>query len=208
MPKDKTENHEKIVAAALQEFLDHGFADASMRRIAAACDLSASGLYKHFPSKEEMFAALVDPAIEGLMELFREVETEYAKGLPLPDESNSVAGRWETKSETVRAIEYIYDHADAFKLIIGKSQGTRYENFTHEMAKLEEEVTERYMQTLARTGVKIRQIRKEEFHLLVTSQVEAIFQVVIHDFSREEALHYAKTLEQFFLPGWKALFGL
>ena len=208
MPRDKTQSHERIIEAAKKEFMQYGFTDASLRRIATEAGIQVGGLYKHFSSKEEMFAALVDPAIEGLMELFREVETEYAKGLPLPDESNSVAGRWETKSETVRAIEYIYDHADAFKLIICKSQGTRYENFTHEMAKLEEEVTERYMQTLARTGVKIRQIRKEEFHLLVTSQVEAIFQVVIHDFSREEALHYAKTLEQFFLPGWKALFGL
>ena len=46
MPRDKTENHEKILAAAYDEFLEYGFNDASMRRIADACEMSASGLYK------------------------------------------------------------------------------------------------------------------------------------------------------------------
>ena len=50
MPIDKTANHEKIVAAAKKEFLTFGFTDASMRRIAAAAGMSASGLYKHFAS--------------------------------------------------------------------------------------------------------------------------------------------------------------
>ena len=52
MPRDKTESHEKIVAAAFKEFLDYGFREASMRRIASACGMSASGLYKFFSSKE------------------------------------------------------------------------------------------------------------------------------------------------------------
>ena len=51
MPRDKTENHEKIIESAFAEFLEYGFKDVSMRRIAEACGMSASGLYKHFPSK-------------------------------------------------------------------------------------------------------------------------------------------------------------
>ena len=35
MPKDKIENHEKIVTAAKKEFMIYGFKDASMRRIAS-----------------------------------------------------------------------------------------------------------------------------------------------------------------------------
>ena len=36
MPIDKSENHKKIVAAAKREFLEFGYQDASMRRIAHA----------------------------------------------------------------------------------------------------------------------------------------------------------------------------
>lgn len=44
MPKDKTENHEKIMAAARAEFLKRGYIDASMRRIAADAGMSVAGL--------------------------------------------------------------------------------------------------------------------------------------------------------------------
>ena len=62
MIRDKTSHHEKTIAIAWDEFLAYGFADASMQRIADAAGMSAAGLYKHFPSKKEMFAALVEPA--------------------------------------------------------------------------------------------------------------------------------------------------
>ena len=57
MARDKSAHHEKIIAAAWEEFMTYGFTDASMRRIAAAAGMSVAGLYKHFTGKEEMFAA-------------------------------------------------------------------------------------------------------------------------------------------------------
>ena len=175
-----------------------------MRRIASACGMSPAGLYKHFSSKEEMFAALVDPAIEGLMSLYRDIEYDYSAEL----KTKSKDSLWTNQSETRRAMTYIYDHFDEFKLIICKSQGTRYESFTHDMAELEENVTFKYMENLKKTGAKINKVKKTEFHLLVTANIEAIFQAVTHDFSKKEAMHYAETLEKFYLPAWKALFGL
>ena len=98
MPRDKTENHEKIVAAAFREFMDHGFQEASMRRIASACGMSASGLYKHFPSKEAMFAALVEPAIDGLMALYHEIEDDYFQELASKN-PDSNGWTWAKRSE-------------------------------------------------------------------------------------------------------------
>jgi len=204
MPRDKTENHEKIVAAALREFLDYGFQEASMRRIASACGMSASGLYKHFPSKEAMFAALVDPAIDGLMALFREIERDYLDDLGFKEPGSL----WVDQGETIRTMAYIYDHFDAFKLIICKSQGTKYESFTHDLAELEEDATFQYMKALKKSGVPSNKVDRKEFHLLVTAKIEAMFQAVVHNFSKKEAMHYAQTLETFYLPAWKALFGL
>ncbi len=204
MPRDKTESHLKIMEAAKAEFLEFGFVDASMRRIAGNAGITAPALYKHFPCKEDMFAALVDPAIEGYMELYREVESDYDKELQSMDRNDL----WNGQKETLRGMIYIYDHFDEFKLVICKSQGTKYENFTHKMANLEEEVTERYMKDLAKTGIKVKKVNKKELHLLITANVEAMFQSVIHDFSRKEALHFAETLEMFYLPAWKVLFGI
>ena len=36
----------------------------------------------------------------------------------------------------------------------------------------------------------------------------AMFEVVVHDFTKQEARHYLDTLHRFFVPGWRALLGL
>ena len=204
MPRDKTQSHNRITEAAKREFLEYGFTDASLRRIAANAGIQVGGLYKHFASKEEMFASLVDPVIEGLLEFSRGIESDYFDEL----DNLNPAHVWENKREPIRIMTYIYDHIDEFRLIICRSQGTRYENFTHDMAIQEEEVTFRYIQELKKRGVPVKDVDEREFHLLVTASVEAIFQAVIHNFTREEAMHYAETLERFYYPAWKALFGI
>ena len=202
MPRDKTEAHEKIIAAAKKEFLTYGFTDASMRRIAAAAGMSASGLYKHFASKEEMFSALVEPAYQGLLALFRQEAGDQEQVIGTGDVSI-----WETGQDAKRAVAYIYDHLDAFRLIVCKSQGTKYENTLHDLAVLEEELTLSFMEVLKKQGVKLNDFSEKELHLLTTSNVNAVFQTVEHDFTRDEAMHYADTLDRFFSKGWKEFFG-
>ncbi len=203
MARDKIGHHEQIMTAARQEFLTYGFAEASMRRIAAAAGMSAAGLYKHFPSKEEMFSALVEPAFQGLMALYRHEEAVELEAL----NAGIVTQKWETGGEARLAMNYIYDHLDAFKLLICKSQGTRYESFLHDLAVEEEKTTLNMMALLRAQGKAIREADPKEFHLLVSANVNAVFQAVEHGFTREEALRYADTLDRFFSRGWQELFG-
>ena len=202
MPIDKTANHEKIIAAAKKEFLTYGFTDASMRRIAAAAGMSASGLYKHFAGKEEMFSALVEPAYQGLLALFRQEAGDQEQFIGTGDLSV-----WETSNDARLAVSYIYDHLDAFRLIICKSQGTKYESFLHDLAVLEEKMTLSFMEMLKKQGVKLNEFSEKDLHLLTTTNVNAIFQTVEHDLTREEAIHYADTLDRFFAKAWKEFFG-
>jgi hypothetical protein len=114
---------------------------------------------------------------------------------------------WETGQDAKRAVAYIYDHLDAFRLIVCKSQGTKYENTLHDLAVLEEELTLSFMEVLKKQGVKLNDFSEKELHLLTTSNVNAVFQTVEHDFTRDEAMHYADTLDRFFSKGWKEFFG-
>jgi len=191
------------MAAAWQEFLNYGFADASMRRIAASAGMSAAGLYKHFPSKEEMFSALVEPAYQGLMALYRQEETAEREAL----KAGIVTEKWKSGGEARLAMTYIYDHLDAFRVLICKSQGTRYESFLHDLAVEEEKTTMAMMELLKAQGHPINDVNPSQFHLLVTANVNAVFQAVQHDFTREEALNYADTLDRFFAKGWQTFFG-
>ena len=202
MTRDKALHHENIIEAATAEFLEYGFTDASMRRIASAAGMSASGLYKHFAGKEEMFAALVEPAYQGLMNLFRREADDQRRSV-----GNGDLSQWENGRDAKMAMAYIYDHLDAFRLLVCKSQGTKYEGFLHELAVLEEETTLSFMEMLKQQGVKLSAFRMKELHLLTTANINAVFQTVEHDFTREEAMHYADTLDRFFSKAWQEFFG-
>ena len=202
MTRDKALHHESIIEAATAEFLEYGFTDASMRRIASAAGMSASGLYKHFAGKEEMFAALVEPAYQGLMDLFRREADDQRRSV-----GNGDLSQWENGRDAKMAMAYIYDHLDAFRLLVCKSQGTKYEGFLHELAVLEEETTLSFMEMLKQQGMKLSAFRMKELHLLTTANINAVFQTVEHDFTREEAMHYADTLDRFFSKAWQEFFG-
>lgn len=204
MPRDKTESHERIVNAAFLEFMKYGFKDASMRRIAATSGMSASGLYKHFPSKEDMFAALIEPVYEELKRQYAVISEAEVQDIDV----SRMEEDWDQNSETTWITRFIYQHFNAFKLLVCRSQGTRFENYIHELATLEEASTRKYIQKAQTLGSPIQMIPEHEYHLFVTSAIEAIMQPVAHDFTEEEALSYARHLDAFYGAGWKTLLGL
>lgn len=51
---------DRLLEVALEQFVRHGFHGTSMRQIASASGLAVGGIYNHFGSKEEVFAAVFD----------------------------------------------------------------------------------------------------------------------------------------------------
>ena len=49
---------EQLIAAGIVELESHGIADFSLRRVAAACNLSCAAPYKHFKGKEDLIEAI------------------------------------------------------------------------------------------------------------------------------------------------------
>ena len=205
MPKDKTQMHEKIIKAATEEFLEYGFENASMRRIAAEVGLTVGALYRHFSSKEEMFAALVEPTLEELMDSYRNF---YERGYEVM-KCRDLKKLWnDSESETKWLMNFIYDHFDEFKLLVCRSQGTKFESFVHDMTLMEERSTLDYFERMKQYGMTVNKVSEQEFHMLVTANVSALFEAVIHDFDKDEAMHYADTLNEFFSAGWMKILGV
>jgi len=51
--------HIDIIGAAKKEFVEYGFLDANMQRIADSAQVSKRTLYRHFPSKSGLFKAVL-----------------------------------------------------------------------------------------------------------------------------------------------------
>ncbi|MHC8304638.1 TetR/AcrR family transcriptional regulator [Pseudomonas sp. PB3P13] len=71
---------EAIIQAAIAEFRAHGFDITSMDRIAARADVSKRTVYNHFPSKEALFAEILNQL---WARVTAEQETPYRPDLPL-----------------------------------------------------------------------------------------------------------------------------
>ncbi len=67
----------QIIDAAVAEFLEKGFAAASMDRISAKAEVSKRTLYKYFESKENLFRSIVVELSNRFAEV---VEMKYEKG--------------------------------------------------------------------------------------------------------------------------------
>jgi TetR/AcrR family transcriptional regulator of autoinduction and epiphytic fitness len=74
---------EAIIQAAIAEFRANGFDITSMDKIAATAGVSKRTVYNHFPSKEELFAEILNQL---WTRVTAEQETAYRPDLPLRDE--------------------------------------------------------------------------------------------------------------------------
>ncbi|MEV6367045.1 TetR/AcrR family transcriptional regulator [Micromonospora musae] len=57
-----TRKREAIVTAALDAFLEEGYAGSSVNRIAAQAGVSIKTLYRHFENKDDLFIAVIEAA--------------------------------------------------------------------------------------------------------------------------------------------------
>lgn len=201
MPKDKTASHVRIMAAARDEFMEFGFEKASMRRVGERCGLTAAGLYRHCRDKADLFDQLVAPAIERLRSWMDTHLTKYLT--TVRDEGNL---KWQDSWIDMMR-EVVYPHVDDYHLLLTCSSGTKYESFLHNLTQTAQERMLQYLPVLRDKGLTIREISPAALHLLLSAYVTALFEPVIHRYSLEESMKCLETIEAFFLPGWKTLFG-
>jgi TetR/AcrR family fatty acid metabolism transcriptional regulator len=74
--RDKELTRERILEAAERLFAEKGFHETAMDEIVRASKVSKGGVYFHFPSKEELFFALLDKLADALQ---REVQREITR---------------------------------------------------------------------------------------------------------------------------------
>ena len=195
----------EILEAAKAEFLSLGYIDASMRNIAKKANLTTGSLYYRFVDKAEMLDAVVGNEAEELLETFKKIQRDFAK----KEIENQVC---EMKSYTENGVHillnYIYDNYDAFKIIICKSKGSKYEFYIDSLVDVEVENTYRFINELKAKNIKVKEPSEDLIHILCTSFFASIFEVVHHDMKKEEALKYADEIYAFNQAGWSVLLGL
>lgn len=196
---------QNILSAGHKEFMEKGFRDASLRNIVKEAGVTTGAFYGYFQSKEDLFDALVGKSARILMDRFKEAQVTFAC---LPNEEQlEQMGKISGDCMDWMA-EYIYENFDAVKLLICCAEGTKYENFIHEMVEIEVDYTHRFVAVLRGLGQRVPDIDSQLEHILVSGMFSAFFEMVVHDMPRKQAVKYVKELRAFYTAGWEEIMGL
>ena len=195
---------ENIQKAALAEFSEKGFLGASLRQIVKNAGVTTGAFYGYFSSKEALFASIVEPHAAALMGRFMGAQTTFAE---LP-EAEQTAHMGEESGAYVRwMVDYICEHREPVKLLLCRAEGTSYEHFVHNMVEVEVEYTLRYMEVLRRLGRDVPELSRSLCHIIASGMFNGLFEIVVHDMPREQALRDVEQFRGFYTGGWLKLMG-
>lgn len=207
MPRDKTASHEKIVKAAMEEFLEKGFEQASMKAVADAVGMTSAALYRHFENKQDMFTALVQPAVDAL---YAWEKQHVASSYDMLEQGASEA-MWafdSGSSDVSLVLDVMYEQPEAFRLLLCRAAGTPYGTLVHDMQERCTDEMMCFLQACKAREVPVREVQRDEMHMLVSAYCAALFQPIEHGYDKADAERYLKTIADFFTPGWRMITGL
>lgn len=194
---------EIILRHAKIEFLEKGFAEASLRTIAQNAGVSTSTIYTRYSDKEGLFQFLITPVMNEFHEL---LQIELSGFTSLPHNEKREKYLEYSNQGFSGLISYIYKYFDEFKLLISCSPGTIYQDFLESLVLLDTECTKIFLEQVGSKSLSERRITDGFLHVVSSAFYSGIFEVVIHDMPREEAEDYINELRTFYSTGWKAYF--
>lgn len=194
-----------LLEAGKQEFLEKGFQGASMRGIASRLSVTTGALYRYYTDKESLFDVLVEEPARVLVEKYRTIQRDFA--------DQSLEDQVETLPEVSDEghswmVKYIYDHFDAFKLIVCCSTGTRYEHYLDVLTEIEVNSSIVLMEKMKEEGYQPEDLDENLIHIIASSMFNGMFETVRHDMPREKAISYMNSLREFYSAGWFRLLGI
>lgn len=199
---ENSETKKKIREVGKREFLKKGFKEASLNHIVAEAGFTKGAFYGYYADKAALFEDLVSSAAEGLVNQFKAAQEAHFDLIP----ENQAAQSRELSTQYLRHfLDYIYEHFDAFKLILCCADGTKYENYIHNLVELDVARTEQYFTALRNRGRLKGDASPELHHMITSAYFTAVFETVVHDMPREKAVGYIEELAVFFNSGWDGL---
>lgn len=195
---------ENILTVAREEFLQKGFQGASLRNIVRQAGVTTGAFYGYFKSKEDLFDILVKEPYTHILEMYQTTLDTFHNFSP---EKQRTCMMEYTIKEMSKMTNYIYDHFDAFKLILCYSEGTPYENLIHNMTQMDREATRDFSDTMMKNGMPMNTVHPQLEHMLTSGMFYAYFEMVVHDIPKENTTEYIKQLVNFYEAGWERIMG-
>lgn len=161
--KDEIKN--SIISAALNEFEEKGFNNASIRTIASNAGIATGNLYRYFNGKEELFNYIMEPVSERFTALIFSDFKADSNNLPvLPDVVDKI-------------MSFYGRYSREFMILLDKSEGSIYQNLKEDLIiMIEKRVKEELMPKLKDEEVVIAD--EFIFHVIASMLIEGVLRIL------------------------------
>lgn len=197
--KAERETKEKLISSARSEFMEKGYAKASLRKICANAGVTTGALYFFFDGKEDLFRAIVEPPVTKLVNIMQEHFMEEEQICSLPNAYEHQEGDHDEIAAML--IHHLYQNYDAFILLLTKSQGTAFEGSLDQIVN----ITEKQFATTVGRLVKQkadRQINTYMIHWMAHMTIDAFIHLLTHVREEEVAVQQMKVIMNFIVKGF------
>lgn len=146
----RSEREKQIVEAAIKTFAANGYHLTTMDAIAEAVGLSKGSLYRYFPSKQQLFLAILDEMAEPM---FEAIEEETSK-------ADSAAQKLEIVLNTILRMSVDAEIQEVGNLTVDFYAATRFDDEVNEALHEMIEPFFEVMTQIIEDGIKAGQFRK------------------------------------------------
>ena len=191
-----------LLESARKQFMEKGFAKASVAEICRNAGVTTGALYIRYKGKEELFDALVADAVE-VMGRFTEMADADIESLS----DRELLSPWYAGEGRLGELFDMFENVrQPLTLLLTCSDGTKYQNYHHDLAVKLTEIDHRYYTEAYKRGFATEVITKEQLHIYLTAYWELFYEPFIHGMTRAEMEKLCGGITRW--TSWQKLLGL
>ena len=175
-----------LIQCAKKEFMEKGFAGASLRGICQKAGVTTGALYFFFQDKDDLFCEVVGNFMDRLNEILREHFSFEVREM-----------------ESGKAKE-LYTYRDEVLLVLTKAQGSSMERMPDRLVDQMDEHNAFICEAMCK-AYHVPMVEQSVVHWMSHSQIDMFIFMVTHIDDEEEALRFAEKGVKYLLAGWYGL---
>ena len=197
--KQETQTREILLKNAKVEFMEKGYASASLRSICKKAGVTTGALYFFFKDKEDLFGSLVKEPLETLYRLMKqhyqeEIEDIEKLSFEIKDMKNDF-------DSAKMVVNFMYHYHDEFLLLLTKAQGSKYETCFDDFVDISEKHY-RILSDRISESYHLPKIDDYTIHWCSHVQIFTFAHFITHGLPRSEAEAQIDVMVKFMVNGW------
>ncbi len=190
-------SRERLIECAKKEFLEKGFAKASLRNICSRAGLTTGAVYFLFKDKNGLFEAVVSGPLGELMQLMQShiAEEEHSNIAAY----SHVSGDHDSFADEI--VKLLYSHYDEMMILLEKSQGSQFEDLPDRVIAMLDAGYEKPAQQYA-DAVPGKRVNRYMLHWFSHIQVDAFIHLLTHEKDEQRALEKIKPVLDMLVKSW------